>query len=522
MENRRSALEFNDEFNEAVHLLEKTNHNLFLTGKAGTGKSTLLDHFRNTTQKKIAVLAPTGVAAVNILGQTIHSFFRFSPGVSMGEIPKIVGQYPDKLLILKLDTLIIDEISMVRADLLDCVDLFLRTLTKKPFPFGGIQMAFIGDLYQLPPVVVGKEKEALAGRYNSPFFFDAEVMKELTSAKSTRPIHLIELEKIYRQQDDEFIHLLNSVRNNSITDEQLVSLNRRVVPVPEEAVDHFIYLTSTNQQAGEINRTNLERLPAPLQRFDGTIAGSFEEKSLPNEQELYLKRDARVMLLNNDSYGRWVNGTLGTIRKIKPEEISVTLDEGETVEVEPLTWKLFRMKYNEAALSIENEEIGSFTQFPLKLAWAITIHKSQGKTFDRVIVDIGRGTFAHGQMYVALSRCRSFEGMILKKPVEKRHLIMDRRVIRFLTQLQYKLSEKDVPLKEKMKQIHVAIEQKKKLKIVYLKGSDEKSRRTILPLSISEMEYLGYPFTGLQAHCFSRNAVRVFRMERILKIEEEA
>lgn len=513
-----NGIELNEQFAEALHFLEKTGNNLFVTGKAGTGKSTLLDYFRKTTAKNIAVLAPTGVAAVNIQGQTIHSFFRFNPGVSVADIPKISGTFKDKLLILKLDAMIIDEISMVRADLLDCVDLFLKTVRKIALPFGGVQMAFIGDLYQLPPVVVGEEREAIKNKYKSPFFFDAEVMKEMTAEKSARPIHLIELEKIYRQHDADFIALLNGVRNNSIDEEQLLQLNERVVPIPSETA-HYIYLTSTNAQANEINRINLEGLPDPIRRFDASVQGVFDEKNLPNDPELYLKKSARVMLLNNDSHGRWVNGTLGTIRKIKQAEISVTLDDGSTVLVEPYPWKLFRLKYNKSAGAIENEEIGSFTQFPLRLAWAITIHKSQGKTFDRVIVDIGRGTFAHGQMYVALSRCRSFEGMILVKPVEKRHLLMDRRVIQFLTQFQYKLSEKAMPLEEKMKHIETAIAAKKKIKIVYLKRSDEKSRRTILPISIRDMEYLGYPFTGLQAHCFTRNDVRVFRLERILSIE---
>jgi len=514
------AVELNEQFKKCLDLLDQSRQPLFITGKAGTGKSTFLNYYRHHTKKRIAVLAPTGVAAVNIEGETIHSFFKFQPNITFNEAILIAKNHRNTRLYQELEMLVIDEISMVRADLLDCVDIFLKTVREDRSPFGGVQTVFIGDLYQLPPVVVGEERELLKKQYPSPYFFDAQVMQTLFSSEESPHLELVELEKIYRQKDDSFIDLLNSIRNKTMTDEQITLLNGRYRENLDRLEGESIFLTATNKQADEINKQNLEKLISRRSRFQGTIQGEFEQKSLPTETDLVLKKNARIMLLNNDSYGRWINGTLGTIVKMKKDEMSVKLDHGETVDVEPYTWSCYRSRYNESSKAIEKEEVGRFTQFPVRLAWAITIHKSQGKTFDNVIIDIGRGAFSYGQIYVALSRCRSFEGILLKTPIKKEHIWVDYRVIRFLTQFQYQLSKKKIPLEERIEIIQAAIESKRKLTITYLKARDEKSTRIILPAKIGPMEYQGYSFVGIEAYCFTQKANRVFSVDRILEIAE--
>ncbi len=515
-----TEIEINDQFKKCIDLLEGGRQHLFITGKAGTGKSTFLTYFRNHTKKRMAVLAPTGVAAVNIEGETIHSFFKFQPNVTLSEAKDIAKNRRGNRLYQELDLMVIDEISMVRADLLDCVDVFLKTVRDESTPFGGIQMAFIGDLYQLPPVVTGEERVVLKNHYPSPYFFDAQVIQSLFPPDEEPRLELVELEKIYRQQDDRFIDLLNSIRNKTMTDDQVALLNERYRENLETMDGDSIYLTATNKQADELNKANLEKLTSRRSRFQGTIEGEFDSKSLPTEPDLVLKKNARIMLLNNDSLGRWINGTLGTILKMKKDEMSVRLDSGETVEVLPFTWSHYRSRYNESSQAIEKDEIGRFTQFPVRLAWAITIHKSQGKTFDNVIIDIGKGAFSFGQIYVALSRCRRFEGILLKTPIKKEHIWVDYRVIRFLTNFQYQLSKTKMSLEERVEIITAAIEGGRKLTITYLKAGDEKSTRVILPAKIGPMEYQGYAFLGIEAYCFTQKGRRVFNVDRILAIAE--
>ena len=509
------SIEINEQFAKALRTMEETSRNVFITGKAGTGKSTLLEYFRDRARKSLVVLAPTGVAALNVKGQTIHSFFRFKPNITPDTVKKTKGQKIYK----EVQTIVIDEISMVRADLLDCIDRFLRMNGKnRNLPFGGTQMIMIGDLYQLPPVVTGKERELFNSRYPSPYFFDADVFHLLD-------FDFVDLEKIYRQKDSDFISLLNSIRNNSIDPAGLKKLNEKVhTDFEPEKGRFFISLTSTNRDADEINQKRLEDLKPPLRQFQGRIQGNFEEKNLPTSMELCLKRGAQVMLLNNDSEGRWVNGSIGKIISLskkneKDPVILVELSEGGVVEVEPYRWDLIRFSYDKESKAIESEVEGSFTQFPIRLAWAVTIHKSQGKTFDRVIIDIGRGTFASGQVYVALSRCTSFDGIVLKRPIQKHHVLMDWRIVKFMTSFQYRLSEKNLPFDEKIRTIQMAIEKKESLKIVYLKTSDEKSRREVTPQSVVEMEYKGKPFVGMEGYCHERREIRVFRVDRILEIE---
>lgn len=518
LKSKELPIDLNDQFKHALDLMENTSKSVFITGRAGTGKSTLLSYFRHTTRKKVVVLAPTGVAALNVQGQTIHSFFRFKPNITMEQVKKIRFNNDKENIYKKLDAIIIDEISMVRADLLDYVDRFLRlNRTEINSPFGGIQMIFIGDLYQLPPVVTGAEKQAFADLYPTPYFYSARVFDSLE-------MEFVELEKIYRQHDEEFINLLNSIRNRSITEDGLKLLNQRYIPDFEPPPgDFYIYLTTTNTLANQTNNKELAKLKGRLHTFTGTIEGEFDPEYLPTAIDLKVKVGAQIMMLNNDAYGRWVNGSIGKITGITQHEdgertIIVELTGGESVEVTPYTWEVSRFFAEEGQL--RSEVIGRFRQYPLMLAWAVTIHKAQGKTFDKVIIDIGRGTFAHGQMYVALSRCTTLDGIVLKKPVLKKHIWTDYKVVDFLTKYQYKRAEQALSVNDKVQIIMDAINKKGLLKIVYLKPNDEKSTRVIRPEIVGEMEYNGKKYLGMQAFCMKRNDERVFRIDRILKIEK--
>jgi ATP-dependent exoDNAse (exonuclease V) alpha subunit len=436
-------LELNDDFVEALRRLEDTSDHIFITGRAGTGKSTLLSYFREHTKKSVAIVAPTGVAAVNVRGQTIHSFFGFKPDVTLAKIKKLNPSWDTAKLFKKLQTIVIDEISMVRADLLDCIDKFLRINgPKKTRPFGGIQMVFIGDVYQLPPVVTSRDRETFRRHYPTPYFFSAEAL----SSERGFSFVCLELEKIYRQRDPRFIKILNAIRTNTASPDMFEILNERHDPSFEPTFGTpVMYLTTTNDLAGLVNRQRLDELDDELHVFNGRIEGNFEQNALPTDEALYIKIGAQVMLLNNDSLGRWVNGTLGTVVDIVRAEsaagepdtgtlptICVQLSDGEVVEVQPYRWDMYEYYYNADRKSVETSSIGSFKQYPLKLAWAMTIHKSQGKTFDQVILDIGRGTFAHGQLYVALSRCRTLQGLVLRRPLSPQHVLMDPAVTHFM------------------------------------------------------------------------------------------
>jgi len=432
-------IEFNKEFSAAYDLLENSGQNVFITGKAGTGKSTLLQYFRDHTVKKVAVLAPTGVAAVNIKGQTVHSFFRFKPDITPESVHKIRLRKVQRALYKKVDTIIIDEVSMVRADLLDCIDVFLRLHGKKPdVAFGGAQMVFIGDLFQLPPVVPRDEMGIFEGVYRSPYFFDAKIFREIQEGEGhPRSVKIVELKKIYRQQEEDFIKLLGSIRNRSVTEAHLKALNQRYIPHFKPPVeDFYIYLTTTNAMADAVNRKKLNELGNEPYIYEGTLTGAFEAKNLPTSIALELKVGAQVMLVNNDPSGRWINGSVGKIIDIADDGkiVGVELEDGSMVEVTPFKWEMFRFFFNEDTEQLESESVGSFTQYPLRLAWAVTIHKAQGKTFSKVIVDLGNGSFAHGQTYVALSRCTRLDGLVLKKPLLKRHILLDDNVVEFMNE----------------------------------------------------------------------------------------
>jgi len=419
----------------------------------------------------------------------------------------------------KIDAIVIDEISMVRADLLDCVDKFLRLNGKKKnLPFGGVQMIFIGDLYQLPPIISRDEKEIFKEHYKSGYFFSSFVFENFE-------MDFVELEKIYRQKDEQFISVLNNVRNNSVSSEDLAKLNERLdLDFQPKEDDYFVYLTTTNELSRKINEEHLKKVKGEEFRFKGKMKGRFDEKHFPTDLDLTIKEGAQVMLLNNDSKGRWINGSIGKVvgageGEDEDDVVFVELENGKVVEVGTYSWTIFKYVFNDKANALETEESGSFIQYPLKLAWSLTIHKSQGKTFEKAIIDVGRGTFAFGQMYVALSRCVSLEGLVLKKPIEKRHIFIDWKVVEFVTKYQYKISEQNMSLEKKVEMIKKAIKNRQKLKIVYLKANDEKSERIIEPKHIGDLEYAGKTFLGMQAICQTRGEGRVFKVDRILEME---
>jgi len=425
---QQPAIELTPEAGAALKLFEETVQHAFLTGRAGTGKSTLLQHFRRTTRKRLAVLAPTGVAAVNVQGQTIHSFFGFGIGVTPEKARRRATA--KKQLYRNLQTIVIDEISMVRADLLDCIDAFLRLNGPRTGePFGGVQMIFIGDLYQLPPVVQADEEELFTTLYASPFFFDAKVFQHVHC-------EVVQLTKVYRQRDADFVDLLDAVRTATLDRQQFAVLNARhngdLTGIDRE---QYVGLVTTNAMADRINALHLDRISQPAYEFTGTVNGTFNRPQLPTDATLRLKAGARIMMLNNEPRGKWVNGTLGQVSEIEDRDdaisIRVELESGYTGKILPFTWESIRYTFNPRTQQIESEVVGSFTQYPLRLAWGSTIHKAQGKTFDRVVVDLGRGTFAPGQAYVALSRCRSLEGLVLRKPLRPEHVRIDPRVQAF-------------------------------------------------------------------------------------------
>lgn len=510
----RENIEVNEDFLRALEAIRKGD-NLFVTGKAGTGKSTFLKYLREVLDREVVVLAPTGVAALNVGGQTIHAFFGFKPDITPHKVPELLPKARE--VYSNLELLVIDEVSMVRADLLDSVEAFLRLHGPRPGePFGGVQVVLIGDLYQLPPVVTRRERAALEV-YRSPYFFDSEAFKRT-------PFELIEFEKVYRHSDPLFIEVLEAIRTDSVTEEHLKALNSRYMSdfEPPEG-EFYVYLTTTNDLAERINEERLSRLPGPPIRYRGWIEGKFDLRDLPTSIELSLKPEAQVMLLSNDPEGRWANGYIGRVveievRKGEPDLIWVELEKGNVVSVSPYKWEMFEFYFDQKEGKLKSKAIGAFVQYPLRLSWAVTIHKAQGLTFDKVVLDVGRGTFSHGQLYVALSRCRSLEGLVLKRPIERRHVLLDRRIVRFLTWLKYQQAESRSPLKERLEMIRQAIRDGRRLEITYLKASDRKTKRVVMPLALEPMEHKGRAFLGLKAFCTLRGAERVFNVSKILDL----
>lgn len=412
-----TSLEINDQFKQAIDIVEHSQASVFITGKAGTGKSTLLRHIVQTTKKNLAVTAPTGIAALNVGGMTIHSFFGFPLRIVTG----LHFPAPHKQSVMRqIQTLVIDEVSMVRADVLDAIDRTLRVVRKSKEPFGGVQVVMFGDLHQLPPVVTPDEERAFATLYASPFFFAAQVMRE-------HPMTRITLTKVYRQADDRFITLLNHVRENRCTESDLQELNA-CAQAKEQPGKQYVTIATTNAIARAINMQHLNALPGRLQSYVARITGAFDPGSYPTEMAMMLKKNAQVMFLRNDPERRWVNGTIGTVESLSDSGVRVRVG-AELHDVEPVQWD--KIEYQAGKDTIDSKIVGTFSQIPLKLAWAITIHKSQGQTFDNVVINLGAGTFAHGQLYVALSRCTALEGIILSRPIEQTDVIFDERVLAY-------------------------------------------------------------------------------------------
>ncbi len=369
------------------------------------------------------VLAPTGVAALNVHGQTIHSFFGFAPRLLTS---RDIEKRKNSKLLRSVEVIIIDEISMVRADQLDNIDYALRLNRNRPEVFGGVQMIFIGDMYQLPPVVATPfEKNYFQSVYTSPYFFSAKVFEQ---GFELQPI---ELTKVYRQEEMHFIRLLQAIRSSQVDEAVLSALNQRVQPQIEAKKD-YITLTTRNQVANAINRRQLARLPTPTFQYSAKVTGQFRPQHYPTETLLTLKKGAQVMFIRNDALKRYVNGTLGTVKTLTEDQVCVSIGTGQkekVIEVDRQEWEM--LKYVAQGAEIKAEAIGSFHQYPIRLAWAITVHKSQGKTFEQVIIDLKGGAFEHGQTYVALSRCRTLSGIILRQPIQYRDVLLDERIVEF-------------------------------------------------------------------------------------------
>ena len=425
------------EFQDALNLIQYTHNSVFLTGKAGTGKSTFLKYVCEVTKKKHVVLAPTGIAAINAGGSTLHSFFKLpfyplvpdDPRYSAKEIRNTL-KYSKPLckIIQEVELIIIDEISMVRADIIDFVDKVLRIYSRNTRePFGGKQMLFIGDVFQLEPVVKADEREILNRFYPNPYFFSARVFQEMELVS-------IELTKVYRQRDPVFVNVLNHIRTNTAGAADLQLLNTRFGQrVSEEGKDLFVTLATRRDNVDFINSRKLDELPGDTLTFLGEIRGEFPETSLPTPMELCLKPGAQIIFIKNDMARRWVNGTLGIISSIDQDngDIFVITEVGREFQVERDQWRNTRYTYNEQEKRIEEEELGVYIQYPLRLAWAITIHKSQGLTFRKVVIDFTGGVFAGGQTYVALSRCTSLDGIQLSKPVTRSDIFVRPEIVQF-------------------------------------------------------------------------------------------
>ena len=429
----------NFELDVARFIVEKTDMSLFLTGKAGTGKTTFLREVVRYTKKKCIVLAPTGIAAVNAGAMTIHSFFQFGLGPFVQGVIEPKSDFrinKSKLeLIRHLQLLIIDEVSMVRADLMDHIDVELRRIRRNSKPFGGVQLLMIGDLQQLPPIAHGGEDELLRQYYKTLYFFSSSALKRMKYS-------FIELKNVYRQTDRHFIDILNHARDCTLTSQDISDLNARYIPgFSPKPEDGYIRLMTHNRQVDYVNETELEKLDSKPYTFVAAVTGTFPEESYPTANSLTLKKGAQVMFIKNDPERRFINGTLGEVKSIDKNSIAVRLAEsGTVIDVEPMEWQNIRYQFDEESKEISSKQIGRFKQYPLKAAWAITVHKSQGLTFDKAIIDV-HAAFSPGQAYVALSRCRTLDGLVLGSPVSASVFMRDNAVDAYMNYISRPVEE---------------------------------------------------------------------------------
>lgn len=457
----------NAEFQDAYALLQYTHQSVFLTGKAGSGKSTFLRYICKHTRKKYVVLAPTGIAAINAGGSTIHSFFKMPLRPILPDDPDLSLQgnriydllkynKTQRKLIKEVELVIIDEISMVRADMIDFIDRVLRVFSgNMRLPFGGKQLLLVGDIYQLEPVVTADMRDILARFYSSPYFFAARAFREISLVP-------IELRKTYRQTDEAFIELLDKIRCNQAGSHELAQLNTRYKAQAKECNENELTITlaTRRDQVDSINVHHLEAIDGRSITFEGEISGDFPTNSLPTPERLELKVGAQVMFIKNDTEHRWVNGTLGTVSEVTEDgHIYVITEEGNEHMVEPALWENIKYTYNEKENRIEEDVLGSYKQYPLRLAWAITVHKSQGLTFNRVVIDFTGGAFAGGQTYVALSRCTSLDGITLTRPITPRDVFVNAEVVRFSRSFNNsQLIERALQQAEADRRYHAAVE----------------------------------------------------------------
>lgn len=429
----------NFELDVAGFIVEKTDMSLFLTGKAGTGKTTFLREVVHYTKKKCIVLAPTGIAAVNAGAMTIHSFFQFGLGPFVQGVIEPKSDFrinKSKLeLIRHLQLLIIDEVSMVRADLMDHIDVELRRIRRNSKPFGGVQLLMIGDLQQLPPIAHGGEDELLRQYYKTLYFFSSAALKSMKYS-------CIELKNVYRQTDRHFIDILNHARDCTLTSQDISDLNARYIPdFSPKPEDGYIRLMTHNRQVDYVNETEMEKLDSKPYTFVAAVTGTFPEESYPTADSLTLKKGAQVMFIKNDPERRFINGTLGEVKSIDKNSIAVRLAEsGMIIDVEPMEWQNIRYQFDEESKEISSKQIGRFKQYPLKAAWAITVHKSQGLTFDKAIIDV-HAAFSPGQAYVALSRCRTLDGLVLSSPVSASVFMRDNAVDAYMNYISRPVEE---------------------------------------------------------------------------------
>jgi ATP-dependent exoDNAse (exonuclease V) alpha subunit len=411
-----------DEYERARAYLAGEGGHLFITGRAGTGKSTLLRALADIIPQETVIVAPTGLAAVNVGGQTIHSFFGFPPRLIR---PDDIRRSRNGRVMRHLKLLIIDEVSMVRSDLMWAIDQSLRVNRGRPRePFGGVRLVLFGDLHQLPPVVQEHEVGThLEDTYGGPFFFSVSSLREGMGTS------LLELTQVFRQRDPRLLAVLNNVRDGMADDDDLAVLNERVHPISKLSEgDDYVILTPTNAASQRINTAFLGALPGREWRYDAAVTGEFEQGAQPTDASLVLKAGAKVIMLRNDADRRWVNGTIARVSRLDDKRIWVTVDGAEH-EIEPVSWESLRYAYDQVEQKITGTVAGTFRQFPLRLAWALTVHRSQGLTLDKVYIDLGRGTFAHGQTYVALSRCRTLEGMALARPLKASDILFDQAAL---------------------------------------------------------------------------------------------